>query len=74
MMMDCTFFIHHHGIKLMKQIRLTICEIAQLTGLHRQTVSRRLAAVTPLEGSSCKKKIYDLRSALPAIFKSGVHQ
>ncbi|WP_268046488.1 DUF1441 family protein [Citrobacter freundii] len=58
----------------MKQIQLTITELAGVTGMHRQTVSKRLRDIPPEPGSSCKKKLYDLKSALPAIYATGVIQ
>lgn len=54
----------------MRQIKLTISELAVVTGIHRQTVSKRLKETEPLSGSSCKKKIYDLKTALVAIYSS----
>ncbi|EPJ3204844.1 DUF1441 family protein [Citrobacter freundii] len=53
---------------MMKQIRLTITELAGATGMHRQTVSKRLQGIPPAPGSSCKRKLYDLKSALSAIY------
>ncbi|HED5644240.1 DUF1441 family protein [Enterobacter cloacae] len=55
----------------MRQIKLTISELAVVTGIHRQTISKRLRNITPSPGSSCKKKLYDLKSALSAIFSGG---
>lgn len=55
----------------MKKIQMTICELAEVTGIHRQTVSKRLAGVTPQSGSSSKRKFYDLKTALSAIFMKG---
>ncbi|GEM_PF-3157070 len=52
----------------MRQIRLTISELAAVTGIHRQTISKRLKDTESLPGSSCKKKIYDLKTALKAIY------
>lgn len=52
----------------MRKIQLTISELASITGIHRQTVSKRLRDTEPLPGSSCKKKIYDLKPALAAIY------
>jgi len=51
----------------MLQVKLTISELAWVTGVHRQTVSKRLKNLKPLPGSNSKRKIYDLRSALPLI-------
>lgn len=53
---------------------VTMCDLAQITGIHRQTISKRLAALEPLPGSSSKRKFYDLKAALPAIYKTGVKQ
>lgn len=52
----------------MKKIEMTIRELAEVTGIHRQTVSKRLAGVSPLSGSSSKRKFYDLKTALSAIY------
>lgn len=52
----------------MRQIKMTIVELAAVTGIHRQTISKRLMATEPLPGSNCKKKIYDLKTALAAIY------
>ncbi|EJG2387539.1 DUF1441 family protein [Kluyvera ascorbata] len=59
---------------MMKQIRLTITELAGATGMHRQTVSKRLRDIPPAPGSSCKRKLYDLKSALSAIYSTGGSQ
>ncbi|HDT6555496.1 MULTISPECIES: helix-turn-helix domain-containing protein [Klebsiella] len=56
---------------MMKKIRLTITELADVTGIHRQTVSKRLQDIPPESGSSCKRKYYDLKLALAAIFFNG---
>lgn len=53
----------------MKKVQMTISELAEVTGVHRQTVSKRLAGIPPLAGSSSKRKFYDLKSALSAIYK-----
>lgn len=55
----------------MKHIRLTITELAGATGMHRQTVSKRLRDIAPAPGSSCKRKLYDLKTALSAIYSTG---
>jgi hypothetical protein len=52
----------------MRQIKLTISELAAVTGIHRQTISKRLNDIEPLPGSSSKKKSYDLKNALAAIY------
>ncbi|HBS5674797.1 TPA: DUF1441 family protein [Klebsiella pneumoniae] len=56
---------------MMKTIRLTITELADVTGIHRQTVSKRLQDIPPESGSSCKRKYYDLKIALAAIYSKG---
>ncbi|HBY1624955.1 DUF1441 family protein [Klebsiella pneumoniae] len=71
MMMGCVFFVHHHRRVMMKTIRLTITELADVTGVHRQTVSKRLQDIPPESGSSCKRKYYDLKLALAAIYSNG---
>ncbi|WP_390890107.1 DUF1441 family protein [Enterobacter mori] len=52
----------------MRLIKLTISELAGVTGIHRQTISKRLKDTEPLPGSSSKKKLYDLKNALAAIY------
>ncbi|EPJ4666259.1 DUF1441 family protein [Citrobacter freundii] len=64
----CVFRSSSLGGGMMKQIRLTITELADVTGIHRQTVSKRLRDIPPASGSSCKRKLYDLKSALSAIY------
>ncbi|HBN2657494.1 TPA: DUF1441 family protein [Citrobacter freundii] len=56
----------------MRHIKLTISELAAVTGIHRQTISKRLRDTEFLPGSSCKKKIYDLKTALMVIYSSEV--
>ncbi|EKG7066366.1 DUF1441 family protein [Escherichia coli] len=73
-MMDCAFFVHHLWGGMMKQMRLTITELAGATGMHRQTVSKRLRDIAPAPGSSCKRKLYDLKTALSAIYSTGGSQ
>jgi len=70
-MMICMFFVHHLGVLTVKKIQMTIREISDVTGIHRQTISKRLAGVPPLPGSSSKRKFYDLKSALSAIYTVG---
>lgn len=41
-------------------IKLNINQIAELVGMHRQTVSQRLAGLTPAIGSNTKLKLYSL--------------
>ncbi|EPG9675993.1 hypothetical protein M0K38_003471 [Citrobacter freundii] len=55
----------------MRQITLTISELASVTGIHRQTISKRLRDTESLPGSSSKKKIYDLKTALLVIYGAG---
>ncbi|WP_044470471.1 DUF1441 family protein [Mannheimia massilioguelmaensis] len=45
-------------------IKLNINQIAELTGLHRQTVSQRTAGLTPAIGSNSKLKLYSLRDLI----------
>ncbi|HBM2619021.1 MULTISPECIES: DUF1441 family protein [Enterobacter cloacae complex] len=52
----------------MRLIKLTISELAAVTGIHRQTISKRLKETEPLPGSSSKKKIYDLKVALKVLY------
>ncbi|KLE40921.1 DUF1441 family protein [Klebsiella aerogenes] len=56
---------------MMKTIRLTITELADVTGIHRQTASKRLKDIPPESGSSSKRKYYDLKLALAAIYSNG---
>ncbi|EIX9755476.1 TPA: DUF1441 family protein [Klebsiella pneumoniae] len=57
--------------EIVRQIWLTITELADVTGLHRQTVSKRLRDIQPIQGSNCKRKIYDLKLALSTIYAAG---
>ena len=41
-------------------IKLNINQIAEISGMHRQTVSQRLAGLTPTVGSNAKLKLYSL--------------
>lgn len=41
-------------------IKLNINQIAEISGMHRQTVSQRLAGLTPAVGSNAKLKLYSL--------------
>lgn len=45
-------------------LKLNINQIAELTGLHRQTVSQRVAGLTPSIGSNSKLKLYALRDLI----------
>jgi plasmid maintenance system antidote protein VapI len=42
---------------MMKTIRLTITELADVTGIHRQTVSKRLQDIPPGVGSAVRESI-----------------
>ena len=46
------------------ELKLNINQIAEVTGLHRQTVSQRVAGLTPAIGSNSKLKLYPLRDLL----------
>lgn len=46
------------------ELKLNINQIAELTGLHRQTVSQRVAGLTPSLGSNSKLKLYALRDLI----------
>lgn len=46
------------------ELKLNINQIAELTGLHRQTVSQRVAGLTPSLGSNSKLKLYGLRELI----------
>ncbi len=39
-------------------LKLNINQISELVGMHRQTVSQRLAGLTPAIGSNSKLKLY----------------
>lgn len=41
-------------------LKLNINQIAELVGMHRQTVSQRVAGLTPAIGSNSKLKLYAL--------------
>ncbi|HDR0641583.1 DUF1441 family protein [Pasteurella multocida] len=51
-------------------LKLNINQIAEVTGLHRQTVSQRVAGLTPALGSNSKLKLYKLSDLL----KMGLHE
>lgn len=57
---------------MMKKLRLemTISQLADVTGIHRQTIAKRLVNIIPKAGSNCKRKIYDLKDALKVIYSS----
>lgn len=46
------------------ELKLNINQIAEVTGLHRQTVSQRVAGLTPALGSNSKLKLYSLRDLI----------
>lgn len=46
------------------ELKLNINQIAELTGLHRQTVSQRVAGLNPALGSNSKLKLYALRDLI----------
>lgn len=48
------------------ELKLNINQIAEVTGLHRQTVSQRVARLTLAIGSNSKLKLYLLRDLLLA--------
>lgn len=48
------------------ELKLNINQIAEVTGLHRQTVSQRVSGLTPAMGSNSKLKLYLLRDLLLA--------
>ncbi|HIF5575278.1 DUF1441 family protein [Pasteurella multocida] len=47
-------------------IKLNINQIAELVGMHRQTVSQRVAGLTPTTGSNQKLKLYLLSDLIRA--------
>lgn len=51
------------------RVLMNINELAEATGLHRQTVSARLTGLIPAEGSNAKLKKYDVAEAFPAIYR-----
>ncbi|AFF24650.1 DUF1441 family protein [Pasteurella multocida] len=51
-------------------IKLNINQIAELVGMHRQTVSQRLAGLTPASGSNSKLKLY----LLSDLIRSGLSE
>ncbi|MDA5619302.1 DUF1441 family protein [Pasteurella multocida subsp. multocida] len=51
-------------------IKLNISQIAELVGMHRQTVSQRLAGLTPASGSNSKLKLY----LLSDLIRSGLSE
>lgn len=46
------------------ELKLNINQIAEVTGLHRQTVSQRVAGLTSSLGSNSKLKLYSLRDLI----------
>lgn len=46
------------------EIKLNINQISELVGMHRQTVSQRVAGLTPSIGSNQKLKLYALSDLL----------
>ena len=46
------------------ELKLNINQIAEITGMHRQTVSQRVSPITPAQGSNPKLKLYLLRDLL----------
>jgi hypothetical protein len=50
-------------------MKLPILKIAELTGVHRDTISKRLADL-PFEAGKKGAKLYRSEDALPAIYKS----
>ncbi|HHE3628794.1 TPA: DUF1441 family protein, partial [Pasteurella multocida] len=50
--------------------KLNINQIAELVGMHRQTVSQRLAGLTPASGSNSKLKLY----LLSDLIRSGLSE
>lgn len=48
------------GMDNLFDLKLNINQIAELVGMHRQTVSQRVAGLTPAIGSNSKLKLYAL--------------
>lgn len=46
------------------ELKLNINQIAEISGLHRQTVSQRVAGLTPAIGSNSKLKLFSLRDLI----------
>lgn len=46
------------------EVKLNINQISELVGMHRQTVSQRVAGLTPSIGSNQKLKLYSLSDLL----------
>ena len=51
-------------------LKLNINQISELVGMHRQTVSQRLAGLTPAIGSNSKLKLY----AISDLIKLGLQK
>lgn len=49
----------------------TLTELASMTGVHRQTVAKRLVGLSPEPGSHGKRKCYFVVDALDRIYLSG---
>ena len=68
----CFRFVVDHGcVKVMNIIRMTIIEMTDVTGVHRLTFAKCFKFIPPESGSSCKRKYYDLKLALAAIYSNG---
>lgn len=52
------------------EVKLNINQISELVGMHRQTVSQRVAGLTPSIGSNQKLKLY----ALPDLLRLGLQE
>ena len=50
-------------------MKLPICKISELTGIHRDTISKRLADL-PFEAGKKGAKLYSSEEALAAIYKT----
>lgn len=78
--MICLFFVRHgrlSGVRMGEangRALMNINELAAATGIHRQTVAKRIAGLVPAEGSHCRLKLYDISEAFPAIYSvAGTH-
>lgn len=54
-----------------KTFSFTLTELASMTGVHRQTIAKRLVGLSPEPGSNGKRKCYFVIEALDRIYLSG---
>lgn len=58
----------------LKNLKCNICQLAAITGLHRQTVVSRLSGVPLALGSNEKNKLYLLTDVIRVLMETPVSQ